>query len=162
MKTVSDGEDLVPEDIGWMRRALALADEAGRCDEVPIGAVLVRDGIEIGAGWNSPIACNDPTAHAEINALRKAAATMENYRLPDSVLYVTVEPCVMCAGAIVHARISRVVFGAFEPRTGAAGSVVDIIGAPENLHHMSCTGGVLADEASEKLKTFFREKRTRC
>ena len=147
------------EDIEWMRRALVLADHAARHDEVPVGAVLVRDGVEIGAGWNCPISRNDPTAHAEINALRMAATALGNYRLPDSTLYVTVEPCVMCAGAILHARVRRLVFGAHEPKSGAAGSVLDIIGAERNLHHISCTAGVLADEAGEKLQTFFRAKR---
>jgi len=147
------------DDLKWMRRALALADEAQRRNEVPIGAVLVRDGMEIGIGWNSPISSNDPTAHAEINALRMAAANLGNYRLPNSVLYVTVEPCVMCAGALVHARVGRLVFGANEPRSGAAGSVFDIVGAPSHLHEMSFTAGVLADDARRKLQRFFRAKR---
>ena len=154
--TVTDAEDTK-----WMQRALVLADQAARLDEVPIGAVLVRDGVEIGVGWNSPISSSDPTAHAEINALRDAAAALANYRLPGAVLYVTLEPCVMCAGAVLHARLSRLVFGAPEPRTGAAGSVFDIIGARENLHHMNCTGGVLAEQSGEKLTTFFRAKRVR-
>lgn len=152
----------VSDDLSWMRRALALADEAQCRDEVPIGAVLVRDGVEIGAGWNSPISTNDPTAHAEINALRMAAASKENYRLPNSILYVTVEPCVMCAGALLHARVGRVVFGAYEPRTGAAGSAFDIVGAAGHLHRMGCTAGVLADDARQKLQQFFRAKREQC
>lgn len=154
--TVPESEDMV-----WMRRALALADHAGQQDEVPIGAVVVRDGIEIGVGWNTPISQNDPTAHAEINALRMAASAVGNYRLPDSTLYVTVEPCVMCAGAILNARVQRLVFGAYEPKTGALGSVLDIIGAEHNLHKLVCTAGVLADEASQRLQSFFRAKRER-
>ena len=149
------------EDIVWMRRALTLADHAAELNEVPIGAVVVCDGVEVGTGWNTPISQNDPTAHAEINALRMAAGALGNYRLPDSTLYVTVEPCVMCAGAIINARIQRLVFGAHEPKTGAAGSVFDIIGAKGNLHQLSCVSGVLVEEAGHKLQMFFRVKRER-
>ena len=161
MGVSSSRPEVQSEDVEWMRRALILADRAAELDEVPIGAVLVCNGVEVGTGWNTPISQNDPTAHAEINALRMAAGAQSNYRLPGSTLYVTVEPCVMCAGAIINARIQRLVFGAHEPKTGAAGSVFDIIGAKGNLHQLSCTAGVLADEASRKLQTFFRAKRER-
>ncbi len=147
------------QDERWMRRALALADQAARAGEVPVGAVLVHEGVEIGCGWNCPISATDPSAHAEINALRAGARTLGNYRLPGSVLYVTVEPCVMCAGAIVQARVSRLVFGAREPRTGAVCSVFDVFGAGKLNHQPLCEEGVLAAEASAKLRAFFRERR---
>ena len=161
MGVSSSNPEVKGEDIVWMRRALILADRAAALDEVPIGAVLVCDGVEVGSGWNTPISQNDPTAHAEINALRVAAGVQGNYRLPGSTLYVTVEPCVMCAGAIINARVQRLVFGAHEPKTGAAGSVFDIIGANGNFHQLSCTSGVLAEEAGHKLQQFFRAKRER-
>lgn len=142
-----------------MRRALELADEAEREGEVPVGAVLVKDDVAIGSGWNRPIAAHDPTAHAEVNALRSAAAALHNYRLPGTTLYVTVEPCVMCAGAIIHARVARVVFAAEEPRTGAAGSVFDVLNCSKLNHHPVCEGGLLAVEAGEQLKAFFRSRR---
>jgi tRNA(adenine34) deaminase len=142
-----------------MRRALLLADRAAALGEVPIGAVLVRDEVEIGAGFNSPITSIDPSAHAEINALRAAAAREGNYRLPGSTLYVTIEPCVMCAGAIVLARIERVVYGACEPRTGAAGSVFDVLGTDRLNHRVECVGGVLGELAGEKLRAFFQARR---
>ncbi len=146
-------------DLRWMRHALALAHEAECHGEVPVGAVLIRDGEVLGEGWNRPIGTSDPTAHAEIVALRRAAAAVGNYRLPDSTLYVTLEPCVMCAGAIIHARVARVVFGAFDPKGGAAGSVFDILGTERLNHRVAVEGGLLAEESGELLRSFFRRKR---
>ncbi|BAN69294.1 tRNA adenosine(34) deaminase TadA [endosymbiont of unidentified scaly snail isolate Monju] len=150
------------EDEHWMRHALALARRAEAEGEVPVGAVLVRDGEPIGEGWNRPIGEHDPSAHAEIMALRAAGKAVGNYRLPDSTLYVTLEPCPMCAGAIVHARVARVVFGASDPRTGAAGSVFDMLPSDARFNHRTaCDGGLLADEAGELLRAFFRARRNR-
>ncbi len=152
----------MPEDseIGFMRRALELARLAEAEGEVPVGAVLVKDGKIIGEGWNRPIAAHDPTAHAEIQALRAAAQRLENYRLPGTTLYVTLEPCPMCAGAIVHARVARVVFGAADPRTGAAGSVFDLLPSDQRFNHRTeCEGGVEAEASSQMLKAFFRARR---
>jgi tRNA(adenine34) deaminase len=150
------------EDEHWMRHALALARRAEAEGEVPVGAVLVRDGSPIGEGWNRPIGEHDPSAHAEIMALRAAGKAVGNYRLPDSTLYVTLEPCPMCAGAIVHARVARVVFGASDPRTGAAGSVFDLLPSDARFNHRTaCEGGLLADEAGELLRAFFRARRNR-
>ncbi|HWP94492.1 MAG TPA: tRNA adenosine(34) deaminase TadA [Gammaproteobacteria bacterium] len=146
-------------DIDWMRHALALARRAEREGEVPVGAVLVRDGIPVAEGWNQPIAATDPTAHAEIVALRAAALACGNYRLPDTTLYVTLEPCPMCAGALVHARVRRLVFGASDPRAGAASTVFDIVRAEALNHRLEVTGGVLAEECGELLRRFFAAKR---
>lgn len=155
MKGMSDTTDL-----DWMRRALALGRRAWDEGEVPVGAVLVLDGEAIGEGWNRPIGTNDPTAHAEIQALRAAGEYLGNYRLPGSTLYVTLEPCPMCAGAIVHARVERVVFGAADPRAGAAGSVFDLLPSDHRFNHRTaCEGGVLAEEAGQLLRDFFRERR---
>jgi tRNA(adenine34) deaminase len=143
----------------WMARALELAREAAAAGEVPVGAVLVREGEELGAGFNQPIAARDPSAHAEIVALRAAAARAGNYRLPGATLYVTLEPCPMCAGALVHARVARVVFGAADPRAGAAGSVLDLMRHPALNHRCEVTGGVLEAECAELLKEFFRLRR---
>jgi tRNA(adenine34) deaminase len=143
-----------------MRRALALAAEAERHGEVPVGAVVVADGEIVGEGWNRPIGARDPTAHAEIVALRAAAAALQNYRLPGTTLYVTLEPCAMCAGAIVHARVARVVFGATDPRAGAAGSVFDLLPSDRRFnHYVSCEGGVLAEQCAGLLRDFFRARR---
>jgi len=145
-----------------MRHALLLARRAEAEGEVPVGAVLVRDGEPIGEGWNRPIGEHDPSAHAEIMALRAAGKVVGNYRLPNSTLYVTLEPCPMCAGAIVHARVARVVFGASDPRTGAAGSVFDLLPSDARFNHRTaCEGGLLADEAGELLRAFFRARRNR-
>jgi tRNA(adenine34) deaminase len=149
-----------PQAEHWMRRALSLAETAAAAGEVPVGAVLVRDGEVIGEGNNRPIAAGDPTAHAEIVALRAAAVGAGNYRLPGSILYVTLEPCVMCAGAILQARIERVVFGAADPRAGAAGSVFDVLGTTKLNHRVEVAGGVLAQECGGILQEFFRERRT--
>lgn len=143
-----------------MSQALVLARHAGEQGEVPVGAVLVRDGEVIGRGWNQPILRHDPTAHAEIMALRDAGAGQQNYRLPGSTLYVTLEPCPMCAGAIVHARVARVVFGASDPRSGAAGSVFDLLPSDQRFNHRTeVTGAVMAEECAELLRSFFRARR---
>ena len=142
-----------------MRRALALASRASREGEVPVGAVIVRDGVEIGAGANSPIRDADSTAHAEINAIRAASKFAGNYRLTGTTLYATMEPCVMCAGAIIHARIARVVYGAADERWGGAGSVFDILGCARLNHRPEVRGGVLARESAHLLLEFFRVRR---
>ena len=143
----------------WMNEALALAAAAGARGEVPVGAVVVKDGAVVGRGSNAPIAERDPTAHAEISALRDAARTVGNYRLPGCDLYVTIEPCVMCAGAILHARIGRVVYGAADPKTGACGSVIDLFADSRLNHHASVTAGVRADECGQLLSQFFEARR---
>lgn len=146
-------------DIHWMRRALALAEQAAQAGEVPVGAVLVRDDQVVGEGWNQPITRHDPTAHAEVVALRQAGERLGNYRLVGTTLYVSLEPCVMCAGALIHARVARVVFGAYDPKTGAAGSVFDVLTSPLHNHRITCEGGVLADESAVLLQSFFRTRR---
>lgn len=146
-------------DIQWMRHALALAERARADGEVPVGAVLVKDGAAVGEGWNRPITDHDPSAHAEMVALRAAGAALGNYRLLDTTLYVTLEPCVMCAGAMVHARVARLVFGAWDPKGGAAGSAVDILAAPFLNHRLRVEGGVLAEECGKILTTFFQQRR---
>jgi tRNA(adenine34) deaminase len=146
-------------DDGWMAQALVQADAAARRGEVPVGAIVVRDGVVIGRGGNAPIAGNDPTAHAEIAALREAASTLANYRLVDCTLYVTLEPCAMCAGAILHARIARLVFGASDPKTGACGSVIDLFAERRLNHHTTVTGGVRAAECGALLSGFFAARR---
>ena len=143
----------------FMGEALALARAAHARGEVPVGAVVVKDGEIIGRGGNAPIAAADPTAHAEIAALREAGRKLGNYRLPECDLYVTIEPCAMCAGAILHARIARVVFGARDPKTGACGSVVDLFAEPRLNHHATVTGGVLAAESGALLSAFFSARR---
>lgn len=143
----------------WMRRALDLADRAASCDEVPVGAVLVRDGKLLGEGWNQVITARDPSAHAEIVALRDAASRIGNYRLPGSTLYVTIEPCTMCAGAMVHARVETLVFGAREPRAGVVCSTCAMLDEPRFNHRVAWREGVLADEAGSRLQAFFRERR---
>jgi len=147
------------DDLRFMRRALALAQEAERQGEVPVGAVVVFEGEIVGEGFNAPISEHDPTAHAEIRALRAAARRLGNYRLPGTTLYVTLEPCVMCAGAMIHARIQRLVYGARDPRTGAAGSVFHIADSEQHNHRLAITGGVLAEESAELLQSFFRARR---
>ncbi|MEJ2107552.1 MAG: tRNA adenosine(34) deaminase TadA [Acidiferrobacteraceae bacterium] len=144
----------------WMRRALELAHRAREAGEVPVGAVLVQEDKVLGEGWNQPIGLNDPTAHAEIQALRAATARIGNYRLPcNSILYVTLEPCPMCAGALVHARVGEVVYGAADPRAGAAGSVFNILESPFLNHRARVTGGVLESECGDLLREFFRARR---
>ena len=144
----------------WMSHALELARHAeSRDGEVPVGAVLVLDGQIVGEGWNRNIGASDPTAHAEILALRDAGRRVGNYRFPGAELYVTLEPCVMCAGAIVHARLARVIYGAKDPKTGAAGSVFDVLQHERHNHKVAVTEGVLAEEASQLLTGFFRSRR---
>lgn len=143
----------------WMAHALSLAKQAELQGEVPVGAVIVRNDTILGEGWNKPIISKDPTAHAEIQALRAACNQADNYRLPGATLYITLEPCIMCAGAIVHARIERVVFATSEPKTGAAGSCLDIFNIPQLNHHVICEQGVLAEQSSELLRNFFRSRR---
>lgn len=145
----------------FMREALSLAQAAECLGEVPVGALVVRNGEIVGRGFNSPIGENDPTAHAEIAALRDAARNLGNYRLPGCELFVTLEPCAMCAGAIMHARIARVVYGARDPKTGVHGSVVDLFGVERLNHHAVIVGGVLADECSALLSGFFASRRKR-
>jgi tRNA(adenine34) deaminase len=142
-----------------MRRALALADAAALRGEVPVGAVVVRGEAVIGEGANAPIATHDPTAHAEIVAMRAAARALATYRLNDCDLYVTLEPCVMCAAAMVHARVRRVVFGAWDPKAGAAGSTLDAFALPAMNHRVDAFGGVLEDECAARLATFFAARR---
>lgn len=142
-----------------MEYALTLARTAGQRDEVPVGAVLVQDDEVLGEGFNSPISLNDPTAHAEIIAIRQAARRRGNYRLPGSTLYATLEPCTMCAGAILHARIGRVVFGAFDDKAGAAGSVVDLLTTRRFNHHCLVAGGVLREPCARLLGDFFAARR---
>jgi len=143
----------------FMREALALARQASEAGEVPVGAVVVKDGTVVGRGHNRPVSGRDPTAHAEVMALRDAAERIGNYRLGDCELYVTLEPCVMCAGAIMHARISRVVYGAADPKSGACGSVVNLFADSRLNHHATVIGGVLADAAGKLLQDFFSERR---
>jgi tRNA(adenine34) deaminase len=145
----------------FMREALQLADTARSAGEVPVGAVVVHDGRIVGRGFNAPISGHDPTAHAEIQALRNAASALGNYRLTDCSLYVTLEPCLMCSGAIMHARIARLVFGASDPKTGACGSVINAFAEQRLNHHTTVQGGVLADECGGLLSAFFRERRQR-
>ena len=146
-------------DEAWMGEALALARAAGARGEVPVGAIVVRDGVVLGRGGNAPIAASDPTAHAELAALRDAARFVGNYRLPGCAMYVTLEPCPMCAGAIMHARIDRLVFGASDPKTGACGSVVDLFAEARLNHHATVTRGILADECGRLLSDFFASRR---
>jgi len=145
----------------FMRAALEQARIAGGCGEVPVGAVVVCGGEIVGRGFNQPIRSHDPSAHAEVMALRDASARLGNYRLPDCTLYVTLEPCVMCSGAIMHARIARVVFGARDPKTGVAGSVIDLFAEARLNHHATISGGLLAEECGALLSGFFAARRGR-
>ena len=143
----------------FMRAALELARQAEAAGEVPVGAVVVKDGVIIGRGFNSPISRSDPSAHAEMLALREAAKHLGNYRLVDCQLFVTLEPCLMCAGAMMHARIARLVYGASDPKTGACGSVVNTFAEPRLNHHTALSGGVLAKECGQMLSNFFSARR---
>jgi tRNA(adenine34) deaminase len=151
--------DQTDDDRFWMRHALALAARAEAAGEVPVGAVLIKQGQILAEGWNCPIGTHDPTAHAEIVALRRAAIALGNYRLLDTTLYVTLEPCAMCSGAILHARLARVVYATADPRAGAAGSVFDILTTARLNHRVEVLGGVMASEAREGLQAFFRARR---
>lgn len=146
-------------DTVFMQEALKLAAQAAAKGEVPVGAVVVHDGTIVGRGYNQPIAGNDPTAHAEVMAMRDAGRALGNYRLADCDLYVTLEPCVMCSGAIMHARIRRVVYGARDPKTGACGSAIDLFAQTQLNHHAEISGGMLADEAVALLQDFFARRR---
>lgn len=147
------------DDQAYMRLALQLAQQAAQAGEVPVGAIVVKDGVIIGRGSNAPIGTHDPTAHAEISAMRDAAQHLGNYRLVDCTLYVTLEPCAMCAGAIQHARIAKLVYGASDPKTGACGSIVNLMNEPKLNHHAQMTGGVLATECGMVLSAFFKQRR---
>ncbi|MCW8930651.1 MAG: tRNA adenosine(34) deaminase TadA [Gammaproteobacteria bacterium] len=151
--------EVTSSDEAWMRHALTLANKAAELGEVPVGAVLVRDGLLLSEGWNQPIMNSDPTAHAEIMAIRSAAKSVNNYRLPNTTLYITIEPCSMCAGAIVHSRIARVVFGASEPRAGAAGSAINLLQNEQFNHQVEVIAGVLAEDCGLVLKNFFAMRR---
>lgn len=152
---------MTERDTDWMRLALALAqaDLAAKAGEVPVGAVIVRDGELIAQGYNQPIGCHDPSAHAEIVAMRAAGQVLGNYRLNDCALYVTLEPCPMCIAAMVHARIARLVFGASDPKTGAVGGAADLLNLSVYNHKIAVTSGIVADDCSEMLRRFFRERR---
>jgi tRNA(adenine34) deaminase len=147
-------------DTEFMRRALALADEAQANAEVPVGAVLVRGDTIVAEGANRPIGACDPTAHAEVVALRAAGAALGNYRVSDTTLYVTLEPCIMCAAAVVHARVRRLVFGAWDARAGAAGSTINVFALPQLNHRVDVFGGVLAEECAARLEQFFKSRRS--
>lgn len=164
MQRSPDIVDAVPEpdgDAAWMRQALALAERAEReYDEIPVGALVVdAAGTVLGEGWNRNIGEHDPSAHAEIVAMRAAGRALGNHRLSGCTLYVTLEPCAMCAMAMVHARIARVVYGATDPKTGAAGSVFDLLADPRHNHRVAVVGGVLGEEAGRRLRNYFRAKR---
>lgn len=148
-------------DEAFMREALALAQQASDAGEVPVGALVVLDGRIVGRGFNQPILANDPTAHAEVMALRDAGRQLHNYRMPGTTLYVTLEPCVMCTGAIFHARVERVVFGATDLKTGVAGSVMDLYAQAQLNHHAGVRGGLLAGECAAMLSSFFAARRKR-
>ncbi|MBU1618946.1 MAG: tRNA adenosine(34) deaminase TadA [Gammaproteobacteria bacterium] len=149
----------VEDDLYWMQYALQLADKAEQSGEIPVGAVLVKEGVLLGEGWNQSIQLNDPSAHAEMMAIRQAAEKVGNYRLIDCTLYVTLEPCAMCAGLLVHSRVKRLVFGAKDAKTGAAGSVLDIVKHPVLNHQLDVSDGLLAQQCADKLSEFFRRRR---
>ena len=148
-----------PQEKFWMQHALQLAEKAEQQGEVPVGAVIVKDEQIVGEGWNQPITLNDPSAHAEIMAIRDAGRRLDNYRLTDCTLYVTLEPCAMCTGAMVHSRVARLVFGATDPRTGAAGSVFQLADNIHLNHRMMVTSGILAEQSAAMLQRFFRRRR---
>lgn len=147
------------EDTYWMQQALSLAHDAARADEVPVGAVIVKDEQLIGSGFNQPISTQDPTAHAEIVAMRSAAKFLNNYRLVDTTLYVTLEPCAMCAGAMLHARIKRLIYAASDPKAGAIGGVIDLYASTLWNHQVTCAGGLLAEPCGHVLREFFKARR---
>jgi tRNA(adenine34) deaminase len=147
------------QDQYWMSQALEYADKAQQQNEIPVGAVIVKDNQLVAAGWNESICNHDPSAHAEMQAIRKAGQILENYRLVDCTLYVTLEPCPMCAGLLVHSRLKRVVFGAKDAKTGAAGSIMNIVREPRLNHQLEVTEGVLAEQCAQKLSAFFKRRR---
>jgi len=147
------------QDIYWMQYAMQLAAKAEAAGEVPVGAVLVKDGQVLGEGWNLSISGHDPTAHAEMQAIRQSGQVLQNYRMLDCTLYVTLEPCAMCAGALVHSRVKRLVFGATDLKAGACGSVFDIVRHPKLNHQLDVSGGVLADACAAQLSGFFQKRR---
>ncbi len=151
--------DIAHTDLSYMQLALHLAHAAAQAGEVPVGAIIVKDGVVIGRGANAPIGLHDPTAHAEVIAMREAATHLGNYRLVGCTLYVTLEPCTMCCGAIQHARIAKLIYGASDPKTGACGSVVNLMSEPKLNHHTEVVGGVLAKECGEVLSDFFKLRR---
>ncbi len=146
-------------DVHWMKRALDLARKAEKAGEVPVGAVLVKDNQIVAEGWNQPITSHDATSHAEIMAMRAAGKKLNNYRLTDTTMYVTLEPCSMCVGAMIHARVAKVVYGAAEPRTGALGGAFNLLEANQHNHIFDVVSGVLADESKVLLQSFFRSRR---
>ena len=150
---------MTDEDLKFMKLALGLAKKAELKNEVPVGALIVRNGEIIGQGMNTSISDHDPTSHAEINAIREAAKSIKNYRLKDCAIYVTLEPCAMCVGAIQHARIEKIIYGAPDPKTGACGSMIDLISVKEINHHAEAIGGILEKECGQILKDFFLSKR---
>ncbi len=149
------------QDAKWMQRAYELAEKAKSQDEVPVGAVIILENKIIGEGWNQPISSNDPTAHAEVIALRDAGNNIDNYRLPDATMYVTLEPCAMCAGAIVHARIAKLVYAADDPKTGACGSVYNLLQTEELNHKVEIEKGIMEDECRSLIQDFFKTKRVK-
>ena len=151
----------MPTDLDWMRETLSLADAAEELGEVPVAALVVLEGRIIGRGYNRNIIDCDPSAHAEIVAMREAGRAVSNHRLVAATLYCTLEPCIMCAGAIIHARLARLVFAADDPKTGAAGSVFDVLGDPRHNHRVEVVRGIMATESGERLRTFFKDKRAR-
>lgn len=157
--TTSISEQFSEQDILFMRRAMELAEQAEQEGEVPVGAVLVKDGKVIAEGWNRSIGAHDATAHAEVQALRKAGQKLENYRLLDTTLYVTLEPCPMCAGALLHSRVKRVVFGAPDLKAGAAGTVMNLFDSQAAYHYASVESGLLEEECRKQLQAFFKRRR---
>lgn len=147
------------DDVRWMRQALHIAQRACAAGEVPVGAVLVRDNVLVGSGWNQPISSHDPSAHAEIVALRQAAAQAGNYRLPETTLYVTIEPCTMCFGALIHARVKHIVFGAPEPKAGVLVSNAGLLGSRVYNHDLTWRGGILENECAALMQDFFQSRR---
>jgi len=150
---------MIEDDYFYMSQALNLAKKAAQLGEVPVGALLVKEGEVIAEGWNRPISTSDPSAHAEMMALRLGAERLNNYRLLDTTLYITLEPCLMCVGAIIHARVARVVFGANDLKTGAAGSAFDLLGSEKHNHRLEVESGVLAEACGSVLSAFFRQRR---
>jgi tRNA(adenine34) deaminase len=149
------------QDAKWMQRAFELAQKAKTQDEVPVGAVIVLEDQIIGEGWNQPISSNDPSAHAEIMALRDAGNNIGNYRLPEATMYVTLEPCAMCAGALVHARLAKLVYAADDPKTGACGSVFNLLQSEELNHKVEIEKGIMEEECRNLIQTFFKQKRAK-